>query len=399
MNILASAAAGLAGSVGSGLVNYLTGRSSQEYAAQLQLENWKKQFDYENQYNLPVNQLKRWASVGVNPFFNSSNSSMVGASTAQMSPQASAPSPFPFDFGSSFSQILSGLLNAASVKGKSVESDKMGEFLDAQTRKLIADAGYSETMQRYQNMANEVYSLYGRSKAGAELKNLLMELGVKSADMILKQSEAGYYDQKQIESLATEAYYRAKSVLGQKEIDTFQERFDMFLKEAESRIKANTAGATKDIALAKTEDALRSDRKVELQLENGLRAIQFTNEEEFSRSDRQIALDTAIEAMELKHKENQLYYWKFGVDVLKAVASGALSATLGFKLFKAAKSAKAAKGSKVAKAKDKNEFNNSLDESAEFDDFYDGLSRSDKKIIDEFLGGPGTTRRGHISVE
>lgn len=390
LNIAGSALGGVAGSAASGLMNYFTSRSQQEYASELQYTNWKRMFDYASAYNSPANQLRRSAQVGINPFVSPSGATSVAFGRQDAAPSAAAPvAPgSPFDFGSSFSQVMQALLTSSQVKRAGIENSRLGEFLDAQIRHQISEAGLAEVNTAYQEMANEVYAQYGKMEQRAKLKNLFKDLAVKESQILLNSAEADYDYHKALEALASEAHLRAKAVLGQKEIDVFDARFQKWLEFTDSQITANRAGASRDTAVARTENELRSERKRELILENGLRAIAFESEDEFSRSERQVLLDRSIEEAEIASKENNLYYYKFAVDVLKAVAQGAMSATFGYKLLKTTKAAKASgKTAKAAKSKD--DFEKVVNESAEFDNFYGGLSAKDKKIVDEFLGGSG----------
>lgn len=350
-NLLGFGLAGLGSSLVGGGLSYLTGRASQEHAAELQWQNWKRMFDYEAEYNKPINQLKRSAAAGVNPFVSPAGAQMVGTSSMQMGAPAAAPgaSPVPFDFGTNFNQIMSGLLAVRQSEGEGIKNKNLQSFLDAQIKNQLSQAGYNDVQSAYQNMANEIYREFGRKKNDAELQNLLKDLETKQADILLKSSERGYYDQSRMESLAREAHERALAVLGQKDIDAFDTRLRTWIRQAESQIKANLAGAYESGERAKlagaqteTENALRSGRVSAQALENGLSAIDFLVNSQENEDGELRMIEQLRNEVELKSKENNTFYWRFAAEMLSALAQGAFSVTFAGKVLRAARGAQSA---------------------------------------------------------
>lgn len=344
-DLLGYGVAGAASSLIGGGLSYLTGRSSQERAAELQWENWKKMFDYQAEYNKPVNQLKRSAAVGVNPFVSPTGAQMVGMSSQQMGAPASAPgaSAVPFEFGSNFNQILQGLLNYRSSIGKDIENSKLPEWFDAQIREKLVHAGYEDVMSQGQELANEITRLYGKMEKRAQISNLMKDTLLKASQIMLNDDLGELAAQQRLTELARESHYRAEAVLGQKNIDAFDTRLNAWLDTVKSEQAANYSSAHLRREQALTENRLRDERYTELVIENGLRGIQFANEDEFSHQDREQALRYSIEQADLLSKENNVFYWRFAVDVLKAVADGVISATFASKLLKFGKAGKEAK--------------------------------------------------------
>lgn len=351
--LLGYGVAGAASSLIGGGLSYITGRSSQERAAELQWENWKRMFDYQADYNKPINQLKRSAQVGVNPFVSPTGAQMVSMNSQQIGAPAAAPgaSPVPFEFGSNFNQILQGLLNYRSSVGKDIENSKLSDWFDAQIREKLVHAGYEDVMTQGEEMANEITRLYGKMEKRAKIQNIMKDTLLKASQIMLNDDLGELAAQQRLTELAKESHYRALAVLGQKDIDSYDTRLDAWLDTVKSQQAANYSSAEESHERAATERKLRDERYTELVIENGLRGIQFANEEEFSHQDREQALRYSIEQADLLSKENNVFYWRFVVDVLKAVADGVISATFASKLLKFGKAGKDAKTAEEFKNK------------------------------------------------
>ena len=81
----------LLGSAGLGVMNAVANQALNEEQRLWQEEMWKKN----NEYNTPVNQMKRLRAAGINPHFAISGGSLgTGTSSSPVSPT----SPTPYDF-------------------------------------------------------------------------------------------------------------------------------------------------------------------------------------------------------------------------------------------------------------------------------------------------------------
>lgn len=392
-SIFAPVVGGLASGAGSGLLSYMTGRSSQEHAANLQYDNWKRMFDYEAAYNHPANQLRRSASVGVNPFVSPSGAQMVGLSSMNTGTPAAAPGAMPIDFSGSFNQVMQGLLHARESVGKDIENSKLGKWIDANILEKLKHAGYEEVMTHGQKLQNELVELYGKTHERAKISNLMKDTALKASQIMLNDDLSEEAASAALLNFAKEAHERALAVLGQKDIDAFDSRLNAWLDEVKSQVLANRAAAYRDTEIGKTENKMRESRYVEQVIKNGLAAIQFQNEEEFSHDDRQTALDYAIQSAQIQEKENNLVYWRFAVDVLRAVVEGAITATFAGKLLKAGKLGRAAALGN-AKGKGKNnqitdeqyeEFKKAIKESDDFRAGYYNMSPAKRKKFEDWL--------------
>ena len=351
--------AGAASSVAGTLTSWLTGRSSQEHAANLQFDNWKKMFDYEAAYNSPVNQLRRASKAGVNPFVSPTGSQMLQMASAHGTPNASIPVAFGSEgFGTSFSQIMQGLLAAQAAEGKGIENKKLASVLDSQIQANWARAGYEQSLADFQKMENEVYSEFGRKKARNEVRKLYGEIAKQSSEIFLNEQLSEKAAAERLESLTRFAHEQAKAALTQKELDVFDQKFDIWKNLTMSQIQANKASAYESYKTgefhaeqAQTEKEIRSFRKDAMTLENGLKAVAFNNENKYSDSERAVALDAAISTAEIKDKENKLYYARFAIEVFNAVVNGIFDVAFAKGMLKkAAQASKSAEAGKAAEA-------------------------------------------------
>lgn len=339
------------GSMLSGLVSDYTGKQNMERQAQLSYENWKKQFDETNRYNLPIKELTRWSAAGVNPLFNMHSAQMVGTGSSRAVPQSITPQFAPIDLGSNFNTIMNALLSARNIQGKSIENSRLGDMLDAQIKLNLQKAGYQELMNDYQAMANDVYQRYGSMHERAKIKNLMKDTALKASQILLNDDLSEEAAASAMHHLASEAHERALAVLGQKEIDYFDRKFNVWSNLAKSQIHANNAGASKDVQVGKyynelgiSEHKLRDPRYTSLILENGLRAIDF----EYKGQEKPYELKTLEEAAAIAEKNNDTYYARFVTELIGAVANSAVSITAAGKMYKGMKAIDTMQKSKSA---------------------------------------------------
>ena len=335
------ATGGALGVVDTGL-SMLTGRSNMQYQSDLAFENWKKQFNMINEYNKPINQLKRYAAAGVNPFVNPSGSQMVGMSSSAAVPQSAMPSFSPVNgFGNSFSQIMSGLLSAAQAKGKSIENSKLGEFLDAQIREKLSQAGHQEVLAELDGVKLSLEKEFGKSKYRSEIyksfsaaaQSFTQALLNRDFEPALKASETW---KNNMEGLLS----KAKKDLTDLEYSELETRLyyldDMLLGDIEvkrSERSKNLADAYKAREEGRTQESVRR-----LNSANAFRSEAEGNKfyEEYQRLSHteKAFVDKLTAEAEIERKKNAVFSWKFGAELAKAVGMGVIGLTGAGKLWK-----------------------------------------------------------------
>lgn len=155
---------------------------NREYNLQLaQLQNaWNiEQWERENEYNSPVNQMKRLKAAGINPNLAYSNgvSNISAASPSMTSGSPSSPMDMsPLGQRATLGQAIQMALNNEAMRA-GIEKTK------ADTRKTLADAGISETQLSYEDAKQKLgiqisQQQYDNMK---EEFNNLFELGRKYA--------------------------------------------------------------------------------------------------------------------------------------------------------------------------------------------------------------------------
>lgn len=331
----------LVSSIAEKATDYFLNRNSADHQANLNYDTWKKEFDVQNAYNNPQQELARYAAVGLNPYVSTEGSSMIGGSTSRnnMGSSAVAPVGYTPPPATSFNSAMQAILALSQARGQNIRNSKLGALIDAQIEDLLKKAGYNEVMTDFQQMANEVYNEIGRKKARAEYQNLLSDLAKKSSEILLNNNLTEKAAAEALEAHAREGLARARSFLTKKEIESYETRLNAWLNLTKSQISANHASAFKNVAEGNTENALRPHRVTSAVLENGIKAIAFGNDKDFSHDERQFARDLLESQSSIKHKEDVLYYWRFAMDVLQAVVDGVMTVTKAGFFLKAAKSA------------------------------------------------------------
>ena len=396
------AAGGAMGLVDTGL-SMLTGRSNMQYQSDLAFENWKKQFNMINEYNKPINQLKRYADVGVNPFVNPSGSQMVGMSSSGASPSAPMPAFSPAaGFGSSFSQLMSGILSAYQSKGKGIENEKLGEFLDAQIRNQLSQAGHQEVLAELDSVKLGLEKQFGKSKYRSEIYKAFSEAAQSFTQALLNRDyepalKASETWKNNMEGLLSKAK-KDMTDLEYFELETRLEYLDDMLQGdievKRSERSKNYAEAFKAKEEGKTQESLRR-----LNSANAFRSEAEGNKfyEEYQRltHTEKAFVDKLTAEAEIERKKNAVFSWKFGMELAKAVGMGAIGFTGAgklWRLFRGVRSAQAAKNIANTNKKQVGDITSHLAKPGEkgvSPDFNDPAVREQYSTIASILGHGG----------
>lgn len=158
-----------------------------------QFNLWKNQFNLQNAWNSPGNQMALQRAGGINPSLQGAltASNSMGASSAQMPPQIS-PSPFsshasPIGLpqglsgrGSDISEIGQFLKDFSQMQVNQKIAGRYDEKMDADIKSALASAGLAEAQSKYEELLTSVDSFFLPKKRASEVK-LNLALAFKAA--------------------------------------------------------------------------------------------------------------------------------------------------------------------------------------------------------------------------
>lgn len=327
-------------------------RQSSDWYKQLAAQegSQKRMFDYEAEYNLPANQVRRMQSAGLNPaavLGGQGSSPMVSASSgnyanlatsvpsggAVSGSAASAPSSLQpnlkapiFDIGS-LGSFLSDFAKAY----------KDNRMLRPELDKVAAQIGYTLSQTAGQDLSNAYASLelfIKQKTKDTEIYQKFLDLGVTYNEMALKGALSDESSQKALLAKEEAMLARMKKKLTKEQYNQalfytqhLNETYQMEMEVKRSAAASNYAAAANQNALAKTENEIRDWKvaheeqlfKVEQCLagiqKNKLFVSEETLEEQVSAFAAQlkrehILTDTAQQELEIAIKNNDWYVVK-----------------------------------------------------------------------------------------
>lgn len=163
----------------------------QQWAEQFNQENdeWQRRFDLQNEYNDPSAVVQRLRGAGINPaaamgqLTGSGGLAAAGGSSNPVSPgpmpthQVSAMGISPVGSIPDISGVLSGISNIMNAKTNAarlgLDAEKQEAMLPVEVQNLLQDVAGKKLVNEYQQIINDVQSIYGKDKAGAEVQHLL----------------------------------------------------------------------------------------------------------------------------------------------------------------------------------------------------------------------------------
>lgn len=239
-----------------------------------------------NEYNLPINQMKRLQDAGINPWMNLGQSQTASGQSSNAPSAGSAPSaPSGFNYNpvDGISSIASAFKSIAEAKKVGVETTQLEKTMKDMMRKIAADANSSE----YMAIINQANSSVATEKAQKEMQELTQKIKLLKEEVFNANEEGKLITQKALRE--TEERYltiaKRNLTLGEydlvkKNIDAFDKRLQVELEEGRSRIANNyaaanehNAGASLKIAQKKTEDLTRDDKVAILSYDRRLKSI------------------------------------------------------------------------------------------------------------------------------
>lgn len=207
------------GGLGAGIFNYYaqkeTNKANRELA-ELSYQQNVEQWERENAYNHPAEQMKRLTEAGLNPnlVYGSGSAVQTSAHSPQMSyPQMQAPK---LDIGtqgisSTYSPLASSQISVNEAveeynKAKTVEAWSQANFLDSQTKKNIVDlvtlgARNQAILEELQSRISVNESLVDLNNSQIEVNTSIRDLNVEQKNLVLDKIKLLGCEIKQAEKL------------------------------------------------------------------------------------------------------------------------------------------------------------------------------------------------------
>lgn len=240
-------------------------RSAQRAMQQNAFEHEQDMWNRNNAYNSPAAQMARYQMAGINPFVAMSGNQPAIASSSEVPSAPSvaqaagmagrgAASPIPMQPVNPVNGILQGVSTfaevmdtLASAKKKGVETTQLENTMQDMMRKLAADADSSE----YIAIINQANSGVAKEKAQQEMQELTEKIKLLKEQVFNAGEEGKLITEKALRETEERYLTIAKRNLTQgeydlvkKNIDAFDKRLDLELKETRSRINKNNEEAT-----------------------------------------------------------------------------------------------------------------------------------------------------------
>lgn len=224
-----------------------------------QEKEWTRQFNLQNEYNTPYNQVHRLLAAGINPYASFNNTGTAQGSSPN-TPIASTPSGAT---GSSFggsvipnymnpfaagAQMAESFKVLAEAKKAGVETDKIEQMLSRELKKLDLENAYQDTK-------NSLLELFGSKREQAEIDKLLRQTA-----LLAVQEQGGVYENvsKSYEAEFAKLREYSKAHLGYAEyhqakviLRNLQRQIDSALSVQASQVKVNEAVAENQTSQSK----------------------------------------------------------------------------------------------------------------------------------------------------
>ena len=235
---------------------------------QWQSEEWLRQFNMTNEYNLPVNQMARLRAAGLNPALASTNGSLVDAEASQGStPSANLASAQPFHAiapmmsGLETSQLADSALKMAQARNLDADTDTktinnltLDKRNSLELQRIKADT--DQALQYTKNLvANEIFTKNEDARQGIstyqsvlESQSRIAELGSRvalqdaqkdktDAETSFIQEQQEWYGKKMVADL-TVAYAQAEKLVADKN----------YIKECTRMVQQQVAAGSYELA-------------------------------------------------------------------------------------------------------------------------------------------------------
>lgn len=344
MSFLSGLGAGVAGVVGSRITGEWQNEqqekmAKQQYLYQKDLQNesyrlgnmyWNAQFDKQNEYNLPSNQVNRLLAAGINPFVDGSTASPISSNADSSSVAGGAPS-VPLPSAASYPSVAGSVAQLVSAVKESESIPYVQDQLKAEIKRLLASARSDDAKATLDEITGRIQREFGRENADKALK--LLTKKISEVQSIIDKN-----DSESLLNWKRGLVADAEQTLTANKVNEFRTYVDKLYQVYDSQISANKASANQ----SNTQAAVNREITTEKQLENGLNAALFDgkidqfeiqinklkSEAEITESQVEVARAAAAVAQYEKDNAAMLFWRDFiletlgkSVDIATAVRS------------------------------------------------------------------------------
>lgn len=263
--------------------------SIQQKLSDIQFNNWRQQFDLQNEYNSYKNQVNRMLGAGINPATMYNGAGAVA--TNSMSPVgASAPpqiSPTPFTSNASPIGLPSGLSynkenlreiggflkDLAAAKQMGVQTDQLEKLFSLEVEERSARIFGQRLTNEAIGLANYVADKtkdYKVRKACEDLVNIVANTKNLNADTTKKLQETATSKSEELLNNSKRYMNEEEFEILKMKVNTFMDEFNTRMENIRSDTAKNNSEARLNNALADTENQLREGRVTAQSLSNTL---------------------------------------------------------------------------------------------------------------------------------
>lgn len=340
MSLTLAGAAAVSG--GQSILNGIGNAINQSISNEQSMRNWRKQFDMVNEYNLPVNQLSRWAAAGINPAVAMQGGQSLQSSMSHATPNFNAVPAPPINVGSNMLDAVNSALGIAQARNQDIKNEHEDALLSAQERKLLADAN----AQQVAADLGEIDKLTRDARNNAEVRKLTEEYKKLVIDAATSAAQGRLFDQQALTSAADGLLKYMQAKLTDKEYEALEIKVKSLDEYYRAVIDDTRASAGEHRAGA----GLKRQQTETESIETGLKGLEFQNESDFGRIRYEQEIEKIRQEVESIDKENDLIYWRFAQGVLRDLISGAVGAFAAGKVMRVLRMFKGAKNTAHAKA-------------------------------------------------
>lgn len=327
-------------------------RENNQFSRDMALE----MFNLENEYNSPVEQLKRLQEAGVNPavYFANQNGSAGTADGATPSAAGSTISPQLPNMVTPTVQavppIVTGVLGAltqlanisqtkAQAKKLGVETDKLQKFMDEEFNSLVLNNKNLEIKNNADQFQYQMEQMFAQAERGSRLAKTIQEIYNLGADIQLKaaqgklaqaQADLAKMEKEFTNSRNTELKYKLPYV-----VSLMKGQIELLNAQAgESRASASEHYARVELTKQQAE-RIKEARPVLLEIDKLNRDNLSNNKYEFDQTigdkikmvTQQMQLqgkelDRIDALIERAKKENNIFYLQQAIHMLREISDG-----------------------------------------------------------------------------
>lgn len=322
-------------------------------------------FNMENQYNSPVEQVKRLQEAGINPavYFGSGSGTSAGISDAStpsaagstispnmpamVNPHMEAAPPVISGVMDSLSQLVNMSLAMQQAKKAGAETKTLEALLDPTVKKMIKDIENIEVQTNHQRFMNEMDYLYESNERNYRLKNLIKDLALKGTQITTLASQGKLAEAQSLLADVERAFTNSRNTELKTRmpyiVPTLQAQIDVYkAQEEEARAGAQEKRAQAGVLRQEERRLVDTYQSFidEFDAKSGKEVLSFArelatqkaqiasiiNQSEKTETEKETAiqqLDQAYQLAELARKENSTFYARQFIQSLGTLLGGA----------------------------------------------------------------------------